>query len=153
MEAFYLGSDTFCWRAEAEPAARANALRAWLILNVGRRKMPYRLLIALLLSVALSGCADDSPAVPLARKEALRKILAPEFLATSVPPKKEEDFFWVLDAFDAGRRKNELVRSVEFTSGTEASIDFANGGMHGGGGATAKKKGGKWTIDQKFYFM
>jgi hypothetical protein len=115
--------------------------------------MPWRLLLSLLLAGAVASCAGNSPVVSLARKEALRKILVPEFAVTSIPAKREEDFFRVLDVFDAGRRKNEFVRSVEFKFGSEATLGFEDGGMHGGGVAILKMKGGKWIIDQKAYIL
>ena len=114
----------------------------------------HRLLtIFFVLGFAVVGCTDTTPAMPSVKKEALRKILATEFVATSVPKEKEEEFFRILEAFEADRRKNEFVRSVEFKSDTEATLGFADGGMHGGGSAAAKKERGRWTISQKVYFM
>lgn len=115
--------------------------------------MHWLLTIFFIFGFAVVGCTDTTPTVPSAKKEALRKLLAREFVATSVPKEKEEEFFRILEAFDADRRTNEFVRSVEFKSGTEAILGFADGGMHGGGTAIAKKQAGRWTIGQKAYFM
>ena len=115
--------------------------------------MTRSLFIFVVLGLATAGCTDETPIVPSAQKEVLRKILAPEFVATSVPKEKEEEFFRVLEAFNVERRKNEFVRSVDFKSRSEATVSFADGGMHGGGVAFLKKKGGRWTIDPRLYFM
>lgn len=115
--------------------------------------MLHRLLIAVILALVVTSCTDNAPVVPPARKEALRKILLPKLAATSIPADREDDFFQIVDAFDVGRRKDEFVRSVEFAAGSEATLGFADGGMHGGGVVTLKKKAGKWTVAQKTYFL
>lgn len=89
--------------------------------------------------------------VPSEKKEALRKLLDPEFVLTSVPENRQEDIYQILEAFAADRRPDELVRGVEFGSGSEASLSFSDQGMHGGGVAYLKKKEGRWVLDQKWY--
>jgi hypothetical protein len=125
---------------------------SWLIFNVGQNMKRFTaIVLAGVLLVA--GCADNSPPVSLVKKEELRQILDAKFVLTSVPKEREEELYRVLEVFAEGRRPDELVRSVEFSSSSEASLSFSDRGMHGGGGATLKKKSGKWTIAQKYYFM
>jgi hypothetical protein len=105
----------------------------------------------LAVSLLLVGCAA-SPPVSQAEKDALRKILAPTFVLTSLPKEREEDFYRLLQVF-ARERKDEMVTNVEFSSPNEANVGFSwSGGFHGGS-VTAKKKRGMWTIGEKFYAL
>ena len=96
-----------------------------------------------------------SPSTPLAKKETLRKFLDPAFVATSVPKGRENDLYAILEVFSAGRIEllNERVRSLEFISGSEVNLSFSDTGMHGGGIATLKKVGDRWTVVEKFHFL
>ena len=104
-------------------------------------------------ALALAGCSDTEPTVPLTKKEVLLKTLHVQFVLTSVPKEREENFYQIIDVFSAGRESDEFVRSVDFSSDTTASLSFSNGGMHGGGIATFTKKDGKWMIDKKLCFV
>jgi hypothetical protein len=114
------------------------------------QRMTRPLTLCFALVFMASACADRSPPVPLAKKEELRKILAPTFDLTSVPPGQEEDFYRVLEAFAETRRPDEFVYRIDI--GSDAGVWFRNSGMHGGA-ASVKKKWGAWVIDQKFYNM
>jgi len=109
------------------------------------------MLLSLLLAVA--AFAADSSASPETRKESLRKFLTPEFVLTAIPKEREEDFYLVLEAFVAVRRRDEFVRSITFESATSASLAFSNSGWHGGGTAAPKKVDGKWVIGDKWYYL
>ena len=109
--------------------------------------------IAFAATLALASCSDRSPPVLPARKEALRKILDPKF-TFSLPAKEvEEELYRVLEAFAEGRRADEFVRELEFTSRSEARLSFSDSGMHGGGSATLRKERGRWTVVTKLHFL
>ena len=103
--------------------------------------------------VVMAGCARDSVHFSEVRKIRLREILDPAFVAASVPRDRDDDFYEVLEAFSASRSVpfNERVRSIEFSSSSEAELSFSDSGMHGGGSATFTKKGGHWVIQQKLH--
>ena len=97
-----------------------------------------------------AGCAINPPIVSSARKESLRRCLAPGFQIASIPSGSEEDFYRVLEVFDAERDKSEFA--IRFgLDRSEATVDFGNGGMHGGGVVFLKKKDGKWVTYMKSY--
>jgi hypothetical protein len=115
--------------------------------------MKYLVIAALAIVVACAGCVQKSALVPSGNQEVLRKILDPRFVLTSVPKKREADLYEILEVFAAGRRPDQLVCSVEFSSDSEASLSFSDSGMHGGGVAYLKKKERRWVVDEKWHAM
>src|SRR5688500_3113407 len=97
--------------------------------------------------LALVGCADNSPRLSPAKKEALRAILDPTFVFTPALRKREDEVYRMLEAFAENRKADELVRSITFSSTAEAELLFTDRGMHGGGSATLTRKGARWTVE------
>jgi hypothetical protein len=113
----------------------------------GKNMRPVAILLMLLFA---AGCAENAPLLTQAKKDSLRALLDPKS-SVAVPKDREGDFFEVIEAFAEGRRPDEFVRSIEFGSRSEATLLFADGGIHGGGSVTLGKKSGRWTITQKLY--
>jgi len=75
------------------------------------------------------------------------------FVSNSPPRGREEDFYEVLEAFARRRQAGEFVKALRFASADEASVQFSDGGMHGGGVEVFKKQSGRWISIEKFHFM
>jgi hypothetical protein len=113
-----------------------------------------RLLLCLAVVVlSVAGCAKNIPPVSSEQKAALRKLLDPKFAMPAEQKGQEDEVYRVLEAFGADRRPDEFVLSVAFTSRTVATVRFTDSGMHGGGTILLKKKGGRWTIEEKLHFL
>ncbi len=98
------------------------------------------------------GCVE----APLSSSQAnaeLRKILAGDFVLSSIPSAQKEEFHLVLAAFAKTRKPTEFVREVTINEAMdEASVAFTfEGGIHRGGYAFLKKKGGIWIVAETYY--
>jgi hypothetical protein len=105
-----------------------------------------------LVVITLAGCRKQVGPVA-AQHDSIQAFLDPAFVRTSIPKERDEDFRQIVTAFAEGRFESERVRSVTFKSPSEVEIAFSDGGMHGGGAATAKKDGARWRITEKFWFL
>jgi len=112
--------------------------------------MKYKLLLFGALISCLVGCNYDLVVIGVPAK--LVSILSDEFSMPSPSEIPKKEVIGILNAFSKGRGKDEYVRRIDHYSGDFASIDFENGGMHGGGAANMRKKDGTWSIEAKFYF-
>ena len=106
----------------------------------------------LLLAFCVAGCTEEPPHVTASQKDSLRALFDSKSGVT-VPKDRESDFFAIVQVFAASRRTDEYVRGVEFAGNSDATLLFSDGGMHGGGTVTLKKKSRRWTITQKVYFL
>lgn len=81
------------------------------------------------------------------------KFLKPRFARESVPTERADNFRMIVAAFATTRSDREFVRQIRFTSPTQVLLWFSDGGDHGGGTMTLRKKGSVWTIAEKSWFM
>jgi hypothetical protein len=102
--------------------------------------------------IGLSACTKHV-STPEEERAALLKLLHPKFVQSSVPKNRVDDFYQIVAAFARDRSDSEFVIALEFSTADEAVLSFSDGGPHGGGTVTLKKRGDKWSVRQKAWFV
>ena len=109
--------------------------------------------VALTFGLLIGGCAKPLPPLSAETKHELSAVLNPDFTLESVSQERREDLYHILAVFRDSMEPDELVRSVEFTSSTEAILSFSDTGMHNGGSMELHRKSGGWQIELKVYHI
>jgi hypothetical protein len=73
----------------------------------------------------------------------------PTFDISSIPRGKEDDLYRLTKLFAIYRKKDELVRRLEYRSANEALLYFSGPGLHGGGVVIFKKQEETWVMTRK----
>lgn len=96
-----------------------------------------------------------TPADFTSRKSTLHYLLDDRFDPASVPKEHEDDFHEIIGAFVQYKyhRHDEFIYKIRFTAPDAANFQFSDGGMHGGGVATVKKKDGKWAVEEAWHIQ
>jgi hypothetical protein len=82
-------------------------------------------------------------------RDALAKFFDPTFDISSIPRGKEDDLYRLTKLFAIYRKKDELVRRLEYRSANEALLYFSGPGLHGGGVVIFKKQEETWVMTRK----
>ena len=113
--------------------------------------MKTLLICAVLVISAFSACSAADK-FTVSEKAALDKLCDAKAKIETHSDAERAQVYPVLAVIAKQARKNERVTSIIFDSSSHATVTFADGGMHGGGGMELSAWFGDWSIKQKYYF-